>query len=274
MLASFDNNECLVYDGDYTPEYIEQQICGYSLFSDSKVVIIKSIDSFDASAATSNKRWIEMLNRVPEGHLVIIDGVSPTSKPVLYKHVKKIGKVFDFPQYLKKEDVLGWFSTQMAEAEKECEDGCFDIMIENIGEEPDGSGYDVDKLYMYIKKLLDYVGNRKNIDKFDIIKTCDGSGTFIIWNLFEAIDKRDYAKCVKLINTMVDMSKTSQDAVEYVFSMSLWRYRLLLMAKEFKYQKLSNEEISVRILGLTKAKRTGNGGGAVFEQDKDNILGE
>jgi DNA polymerase III delta subunit len=266
LLTQLGEHELWVYENDATPEYISQQIMGAGLFCNSRAIILKSLPDFEGSQ--SNKKWSELLSQVPSDCLVIIDDVAPSSHPKIYSHVKKVGKVFEFPQYLPRPECLSWVSDRLVEAGKTTDKECIEQLVDSFGEVAD-KGFDTDRLFVYIKKLISYLGSHKEVTKADVLQTVDATASVVVWSIFEAIDHRDYFSCISMLHRLVKNSKNEDEAINYLFSMLQWRYKALLILKELKNQKLSDNEILDRVMSIGKIKRSGTGSQTILEQDLD-----
>jgi len=110
-------NLCVFRDTD-GGGYVESKITEVDLFGQTKLVVLKGFPVFAKTSATNNKKTIKMLQNVPDHCYVVIDGISPTSKPSIYKAFQKFGKVINFPQYLDRRDAMEWVANRFTVRDK------------------------------------------------------------------------------------------------------------------------------------------------------------
>lgn len=256
-----------VYD-DISGEYFESQVLSSCLFGDKKIIILKTLPKFDGSSTKSTSRLKKALSGVAEDCVVIIDGVEPSTHKTIYDHVKSIGRVYDSPQYLKGGEATSFVANILEEYKKIAGEGCVDLIIDATGE-TGSKGVDTDRLFMNIKQLCSYIGKAKVIEKSDILSVLGRNTDFIIWNLFSALDRRDFEQCMKLFYNSLSLSGKPEEAINQILYMVSWRYRLILFLKEQKNLGRSTEEILESVKGIKKTKREGSGLYSTFEYDLD-----
>ena len=253
-IGSFSLTIC---DENANAGYIESKIMEVSLFDDNKIVIIKHFPLFAKSSATDNKRIIELLSNIPQNCYVVIDGISPKKRSKIYKAVEKIGKVYDFPEYLKQKEAITWLANRFQLQNKSIELSDVKLIVDSIG--ANESGISVDRLYSCLQKICDYTGSSKKVSREDIIKSADRYNHFIIWSLFDSLDKRNFEECVKTIHCSCQTHGVTETANQ-VFNMLLWRFRMLWFLKENNARKKSDNDILQDAQdNLKKLSRSGSG---------------
>jgi DNA polymerase III delta subunit len=271
---SLEDHKVLIYDDEYSAEYIEMKISGNELFSESRVVIIKDIPSFKGSAQKSNKKWKEVFSNIPEDCTVIVDGVDPNKKKVLYNHVKKIGKIFNPPAYLKRPEACSYVIDIFEKSGKHVEDSDVGLIVDNC-ESDKGNLFDVDRMIMYHDLICSFLGNKKkNMTRADIIKCLPNNSNVLTWAIFDLIDKRDYDGCQKLLYRSILSKNTAKEAVEGLFHQLSWRYRLLFFLKEQKISGLKDEDILKNLKELHRFSREGSGEYSIFTTDGKPLYSE
>ncbi|MFW6173328.1 MAG: DNA polymerase III subunit delta [Elusimicrobiota bacterium] len=264
----FKPENTYVYDGECSASYLEMQIMGAELFTPKRSIILKEIPPFEGSSQTSNKKWKKVIQNIPEDCIVIVDGVSPGKKQVIYKLVKKVGKIFDMPEYLDKSKALTYASSLFEEYNKKIDQVDVEKLINSVRED-NYKGVNVDFLRMAILQVIYFVGKKKkNIKSSDIMLAVPKSSQFIIWDIFDAIDHRDYILCHKLYKMACDREGICQ-ATQQILHMLLWRFKMLLFIKEQQSKNFSNKDIENNLSMLNKTKKTGSGLYATFEYDLD-----
>jgi len=252
------------YADGLSAEYIEMQIEGAGLFPEKRLVILKDLPQYVGSK--SNEKWKALFSNVPDGCTIVIDRVAAGSRKVIYKHIKEIGKVFDTPLSVKGADATAYVEAEFIRRGKNIASDAVTLFIQKMGEK-DFGGISVDDMYMYINQTCCYAGKRKkniSIEEIDAIVPTNYSA--IIWNIFKALDKKDFFECQKLFYHFCRSSSISE-AVNQICNMLLWRYRLLLLIKEQKSNNIPDAEIIKNISELQKLSKEGVGNRAVYSVD-------
>lgn len=264
----FQPENIYTYGNECSAPYLEMQIMGAELFAPKRIIVLKEIPSFEGSSQTSNKKWKELIQNIPEDCIVIVDGVSPSKRQVIYKLVKKIGKIFDVPEYIKKPKALTYVSNLFEEHSKKIDQTDIEKLVNSVREES-YKGVSVDFLRMAVFQVIYFVGKKqKNITSSDIMLAAPKSSQFVIWDIFDAVDQRNYILCQKLYKMACDKEGICQ-ASQQILHMLLWRFKMLLFIKEQQSQSFSNKDIENNLSMLNKTKRSGSGLYTIFEYDTD-----
>ena len=252
------------YSDGLSAEYIEMQIEGAGLFPEKRLIILKDLPQYNGSK--SNEKWKTLFSNITDDCTVVIDRVPAGTRRVIYKHIKEIGKVFDLPLYVKGADANAYIETEFTRRGKNITNDAISLFIQKIGEQ-DSGGISVDDLYMYINQICCYVGKRKkNISVEEIDAVVPTSYSAIIWNIFKALDKKDFCECQRLFYHFCK-SSSILEAVGQICNMLLWRYRLLLLIKEQKSKNIPDIEIIKNILVLHKLSKDGVGSEAIYSEN-------
>jgi len=234
-----------MYDEKFSGDYIESQILETGLFCDNKLVVLKDLPSYGGTTTTDNKKLIDLFGKIPDNVFVIIDGVPSTERPALYKAVKDLGKVLDFTLYLNRKEALNWMASRVREKGKLIDFSVVEYIVDAIGVEENSKGIDVDRLYVSLKKVLSFIGKRDEILMEDAIKSADKYDRFAMWgnsgspegkSLFEALDNKNLKQCYICVKNACEKDYVSSVA-QKLFSVLLWRYRMLFFAKEASFGK-------------------------------------
>jgi DNA polymerase III delta subunit len=268
MMGGEKNIESLVCD-EWAAEKIETETLATGLFDSGKVkiFILKEIPPFFSTNDKDNKKWIDFLSKISDKRLIIIDNVSSTSKPTIYKAVKKIGKVIEFPEYLKRQEAVSMIMDTASVYNKVIDMPEAELLVDAIGEEAK-KGYNMDRLFMALKKIKIYMEpRRKEISKEDIYAMIPMKSEFIIWNLFKALDQRNFSLSLKLLYDAIGQASSAKKGVEGIMPLFSWRYNLLFLLKEAKAKKQTDQEIIESIKSIVKVKKDGSGLYATLSQE-------
>ena len=254
---------------EFNAQYIEQQILSINLFGGRRLVILDHIPVFGSSGAKSKNRVKDMLFSVPEGCVVVINGIEKGKRTEwIFNYVKDIGKVYCSPTHLSKANALKYVRKSLEKHDKQVEDGTEDFLINFIGETYK-KGVNVDKLYLSLKKLYTFIGDQKNVTKHDVLRTVSHSREYIIWDLFDHMDKRDYNGCFNIYQKIRSLTNSERESAEQILNIILWRYRLVLFLMEAKKYIENDDDILKKLKDLKKLKRSGSGFYSTFEYDED-----
>lgn len=267
--SQFGDCDIHVYEGNISGEYFETQALSSLLFDGKRIIILKELPKFDGSAATSTNKMKKVLSSIPDGCLVIIDGVETSKSSAIADLVKKIGRLHEYPKYLKNGDAISWVSEYAEKKGKQFEEGCEQLVVNAMGEVY-SHGVDIDKLYLCTQKLFDYLGSTKKVTQADVFAVLGNNRDFIIWKLFDSLDKRDFKGCMKHLNNAIALEKSPKDALPQILHMITWRYRLLMFLKESSRLGKKHEEILSDLKSLKKIKRQGSDIYSEFEYDTDD----
>jgi len=260
--------ELHLYSKDVVAEYIEQQVLNVNLFETTRLVVLDHIPSFGSGGVKSKKRLEEMLRCVPEGCVVVFNGIDKGKRNEwLFKIVNENGKVYESPKYLQKSSAVNHIEKAFKQNNKKYEDGCAETLVSIIGEVYK-KGVEVDKIYLSLKKLFSFVGDIPAITKSDVIKTADHDKEYLMFTLFNCMDKRDFISCLRTYKKARDIVKSEYESAVQVLNSIRWRYRLLLFLKESKILGYEDDRTLQNISELKKLKRSGSGSYTVYELEK------
>lgn len=266
-----------IYDENTSAEYVESQMHSGDLFSENKLFILQGFPSFGGNSTSDNKKLVELLKNISGNCYVVFDGISPTVRPALYKEVKKIGKVVECPHFLKRKEAVNWIANRVRELEKDIDPKSIEYILDRVGADANKKGIDVDKLYVSLKKIIQFIGKKsKEIKPEDVLAVLDEDKSFFLWNveglsegksLFEALDNKDLKQCyicVKNASIKKDLAYVAQE----IFSVLMWRYRMLFFAKEASFGKEKNNIVEYIQNSLFKFEKDGTGNFQNYKQEK------
>jgi DNA polymerase III delta subunit len=264
---SIGKYELFFFDDESQPTAFEICVLQNDMFEENKLIILNGIPEFSSN---SNKKIIDILEKTPDSCHIIINNVDPKSKSVLYKHVKEKGRVVEFAQYLDKKQAPSWIKDRFDEKKtKVLPEKGIDLILESIGFEY-SKGIDIDRLHLEIEKICSYIGNKKIIEEDDIVKASCKYNYFIVWNIFDELDRRNYLNCILLFNKACICGSSIIEVTNEILHMMLWRYKLLLLLKEFSVNLQSSEVINnMKEFKKISKKSSGLYGTFGFEQNKE-----
>lgn len=259
-----NNPEIFVYDKDSQPSYIENQILGSGFFEENRLVILHDMPKFGSSSVKSNQKWVDTFDNIPEDCIVVIHDVDPKKFKELYSYISKIGKVFYSKNLLDRNESVSWVVDFFKEKQKSINDDASQLIVDFIGE--DSNGFDVDKLYVACKKIYHYIGSRKkNITQEEVFASCDKYSTFIIWDILNSFEDRNFEECITLTQKACQKEKRAVDAISQILNMILWKLKMILFIKESMSNGNSQEHSIKLIKNLHKFSKSGAGVDSTIE---------
>ena len=263
---SFETFELSIYDKSSSYKYVEQKILEYSCFSENRIIILNELPSSSQTRTTVLNHLKKLLLIIPSDCLLILNNLDISSKSFL-SVVNKIGKVFEFDQIIDREAAKKYIFKYFKDKDKKIEIKNVDIIVESIsfGDKK----IDLDKLFLLLDKMNQYVGRKKDIKKEDVIAVCSHSNDFIIWDLFNKLDEKNICRSLLLVNNVVSVIEKIEEEVSRIINLMLWRYKLLLYSKGYAVKNVKIEEISQNISNLNKLERKGKDFRIITNKKKD-----
>jgi len=269
-------------DSDVSFEYVETQMFEQDFFSPKRLIVINSWPKPKGTKTAMYTKFLELLDKFPKEYYIVFNDLSGIDKKFL-EYVDKNGKLLLCEQYIDRKYATRWVVNKLKENNKQIDDELADMLVESIGskegaknpltlEDPPKylKGIDLDRLHILIGKICSFIGNRKKIKKDDIFMVCEDSSEFIIWNLINLLDERDYCGCMKLIHKALSNARNEEETVAQVIHTLLWRYKLLWFIKEGLSLGLTQNQILQESKLLYKTERTGFGFRIVLTASRDD----
>lgn len=255
---------------------ILHEITQMGCFSE-QIFIIDSLPSFkeEKDSTKSRTKVLSLFQKyipiIPVGNIVVFNNLGISGKKFL-DVVRENGKVIEYQQKVSINDAANFISAHFAK-----NDQVIDFEVARMLPEAISGVFakdvDVDRLRVLLKKLDMYVGKRKSIKKDDIFIVCaDISQDYLIWNLFDYLDKKDFEGAMQFSREYFyrDSSNKTGELMKNIY-LILSRYKmLLLMRNMFVDQGINKKENVVSsLLELKKIKTTGKSSKMKMEVQMD-----
>ena len=256
----FQGCETFSCDSDVTYEFLAVELQETGCFAEQKLVIINAMPKFkNSNKATHIKKFKEVLEGLDDNIFVIFNGIDPKKEKSLFDHVKKLGgKVYEFPDTLDKNAAPKWVKDQLEKRGYKIDFEVAEAIVETCGHDAAVNGIGADQLEMVIQKLAAYQGGRKQITLESVEATASSVENFIIWDLLNAIDAKDYERCINMISKAYLVDNNVPVAVSQMLSTLYWKFRLLWLLKD----RAANEDMTAAAktaLQMPKLKGSGSG---------------
>jgi DNA polymerase III delta subunit len=264
--ASLQNAELYEYSEDESASYIKNQIESDGLFSELKLIILNQLPIFpDCSKSTSDKRWGHIFSNLQEDCRVVINNVPKRGNTAIFKVVAKEGKVIEYPDSLKQHEAANWLQQHAEIMKIKINNDIANEIVFYLAE--DKSEVLVDDLFICLNKFSMYLGTRTVVKADDVIRVCEKSPFFVIWNLLSAIDNKNYDSCMSWFNKAIKAEKTVDGAVIQIINLLIWKFRLLLFVKESISGGKQEVDIIADAENMHKITRSGSGPYAVYSRN-------
>jgi len=249
----FDGYDISIYDESYSYQYVEQQILEPLCFSQNKLIIMNNWPIEKKIKSSPANKFKKLLLKIPKDYVIILNNLSDINKSFFDK-IKHNTLTYHFEQKIERKKCGSFISAYFSKREKKINEKEAEMILESFGQV---EKIDLDRLYLLLKKIEEYIGNKTKVNKEDVILICSHSNEFIIWNLFKSFDNRDFNDCIRFINILIHDVKDMEHQIIKVLLTILWRYKLLLLVKDSYDKGEKQEEITKKICKLIKLERTG-----------------
>ncbi len=200
---------------------LEQELSTYSFFSPEKLIIVKIPKKNKEDVGTNEWLTDGVLNLLGEdlGNICLVFIEEGNSKGKLFSTIQKNGKCISFEKN-KKEDLNSWIVGV-------CRKNNIVIQLKDIAYLTEICGTDKYVLYQELKKLMDYSGEKSVIDKEVIDKLCIKTSEIIIFDLTDALGKRNIKTALKCLNDLIE----NKEPIQKIMVMITRHFKMLLLAR-------------------------------------------
>jgi DNA polymerase-3 subunit delta len=185
---------------DATPEALASVIATPPMMAEWRVVFVRDAQALATSART--RSVIEdVLDRTPPGLALILSATLPDkAKAQIYERLKKQAVAVAFP-LLSAADVPGWLMARARSDGFELDAKAAQAMASAIGSE-------LGVLLQELKKLYDYVGDRKKIVLADVTEVVGSVPRQNRWEWFDMLGERRFPEARVALRVLLDSGET------------------------------------------------------------------
>jgi len=235
--------------------YLLNSLTTNQCFSSNRFVLVQGLPAMTESEKKKLKAIIENLS---EDILLVFCMIDPSEEKAIFNSVEKVGKIFHFDQYVAFADARSWLDKRISELQIDLEEKAKEAIIENCGYN-DKREINTDILNSSLIKLILNSPGKKIYEISDVVITSSYYDSFIVWDLLNACDEKDYDKCLNIFSKCVLSSKNSIEAMNKVINTLLWKYRLLIFLKEKIANKADTQLINSMASSIRKISYNGTG---------------
>ena len=234
-----------------------------SCFSACKLIVIhEMMDISDGD----KKKLREVLENLDKTNLVVFYLIDPQSEKTLYSLVQKIGKIYAFDDLISTQNLSEHIRDRCKQSGINLDDDALSILMENTQKVQNGKFFHADTIECALKRLLLYEFGKTTYNKNDVVATTAFCQNFIIWNIFNACDKKSYEDCLNEFDKSVNMADNAVVALHELINIMLWRYRMLLSIKELMANGCSQQAAIEKTTQMRKISFEGFGFNSVARQ--------
>jgi len=202
------------------PDDFFQAVSVMGFLAEKKLIIIKNI--FDNKKL---KDWQDTLikfldkqtDSIDENYIVFFQSSQPDSRLKLYKRLSKFKFSEEFP-LLNSSQLKTWVKNQFTKNKKNISLPALELLISYVGN-------NLWQMNQEINKLSNFASG--DINEEDIKNVVQAKIDENIFNLIDALGKKDKALALKLIEEKIDNGVNHQ----YILTMIIRQYRILIKAK-------------------------------------------
>lgn len=213
-------------------DMLEQELSTYSFFGGDKLVIVKvpkKSSQDDEASQLTKKDWLndeieELIKTKPDSiWLVFIE--DGTSKSKLFKLVNEYGKCFDLEKD-KPYELSRWVKENFESHNAKIASNDVEYLVELCGNDKITLNNEIDK-------LINFIGNDGIVDKPAIDKMCIKTSEIIIFDLTDAIAKKNTRLALDYLEEMLD----NKEPLQKIMIMITKNFKSLLLTKVALSQK-------------------------------------
>ncbi len=228
---------------EHSGQEIVQTAQTLPMFSRCRFIIIRRADLFDEENIKTLVSYIR--NPSPSTYLVMIGQTPGSWKPYL-KEIARSGTVMEYPR-LKGRGLISWVRERMEEKGKTISEEAVRYLIEKIGDH-------LQELDNGLEKVFLSVGDRRNIELFDVEAITSEVKVSTIYDLTDAIGQRNLKKALTILERALEtkaipfrreepISKRRDDPAPLLVDMMAKHYWNLLRVKELAETRKNIQEI-------------------------------
>jgi DNA polymerase III delta subunit len=257
--------ELEVYDESYGWEYVKQSITENSCFGENRLIILTGLPTVKGKDASASRTKVlndlkKILPNVDGNTCVVLNGITITSKTFM-KAVNGTVDIRSFDNMVPKRNASGSAVKRITDyfdkkGKRIADEDAF-LVVDSINF--NSKDVSLDKVFLMANKIEDIVGSRKNITHDDVMSICSQSPDFLIWNLFKALDDRNFAEALSLVDKIASRSMSFEHEIVMALSTMIWKYRLLLFVRTSLDKGFQAEEVWGRLQRMVKWDKKGQG---------------
>jgi len=263
----FEGVEQADIDGEVSFEYMLQKLRDGGCFDTRRLVLVHAMPDFKGAKKKNIDKLIDRLSKLGSDCFVVFNGFDGSKEKSLFQYCKDNGRVYEYEVKLDRNQAKFYIEGRFSDMSLYADSGVAEAIVENSGFDPAINGINADLLEMAMTRLALYVAPVTKVTMEDVEATMYNFDNFVIWDMINALDARDYDRCLSMLHKSHLVSNSVSAAVTQMMTTLVWRYRLMLFLRESLDSGLSQAATLEKALSLAKLKKTGVGLSASFSID-------
>jgi hypothetical protein len=226
------------------------------MFESAKLVVVSGLP---AMSEAEKKHFKTIIENLSENIFLIFFMLDANKYKNLYSFAKSNCKMYETEDEISISSFNAYVNKRLHELGIEIKTEDVEYMAQNLQKTNNNKFFSTDTIEILLAKLILFADNKKTFDRNDIFAIVDNSNNYIIWDLFNACDQKDYVKCLNLFSQCVSNHYDAVQAANEVLSIFAWKYRMLLACKEKVAQKMNTQQICKFVSDIKKVNFVGTG---------------
>lgn len=254
--AKLPGCEFQTFDNQVTFAFIKQSIMQNDCFSiDSKSIYIINEWPKCKGKKTGLNEFLKFIPDIPKNKIVIFNNIKTSSQKFI-DLIEKRGKVVTFLDKVSKQEASDYLESYFIEKGKQIERNASINLVDSLNVY--GNEIIMDNLLLSIKKVENYIGNKKQIKQEDVFPICIASYDYVVWNLFNILDQKDLKECWRFLDNLFLQSSNIETEIVSLLMSLRWRYKLMLsVSSEINLHNSSTQQVQNRLCKMYKLERHG-----------------
>lgn len=206
-------------------------------FAQRRVVVLENMGLFEAKNKNRQEVLLEKLEKVKESVVCFIIEEKVDKRAKLYKYADKAGMSCEFG-FMEENELVRYIMGEMKK---------FDISISlEVGRYfIETVGYELNSINIELRKLVDYLGDKKQVEKNDIEVINTKHIEAKIFDLVDALGNKNKQLAIGLLRDMLDL----KEPIQRIFVMITRQFTLIYQVK-LHGEKRSSSDMMAKDLGV------------------------
>ena len=232
--TKYSDSELIAIDEQSEFSHFYNTLITCSMFSASKLVIVSGLPE---ATEADKKHLKEALDSLPENTLVVFFMLDNNKNRSLYNYCQQHAKMYEFDYEIAVNNLDSYIQKRCKEIDICIAQEDIECLLANLQRTASNKTVYVDTIESALLRLVLLQPKKKIYDRNDILQTTISVQNFIIWDMINACDNKDFPKCINLFHDCVSTNYSSAAAFQEILNVLLWKFRMLLCLKE----KLANK---------------------------------
>jgi DNA polymerase-3 subunit delta len=198
--ATRDFNFDQIRGGETTPEALASIIATPPMMAEWRVIVVRDAQALATSARTRAVLEDALDRKVPGLVLILVATLPANAKAQIYEKLKKQAVAVAFPP-LNAADVPGWLMDRARSDGYELQAKAAQAMATAMGAE-------LGVLLQELKKLYEFIGDRKQITLADVTRVVGSVPRQNRWEWFDMLGERRFAEARAALAVLLDSGET------------------------------------------------------------------